>query len=74
MSLAEVRQSQNIPVLKMAERVGLTVAELRSIEKGKRPPGLCVAQRWANALGLTFEEFSRHFYAEADPEQLRQVD
>jgi len=69
-SLAEVRKSQNVSAKKMAESLGLTVAEMRAIEEGKRTPRLCVAQKWANALGLTFEEFSRHYYAKADPAQL----
>jgi len=69
-SLADVRKSQNISPQKMAERLGLTVAELLAIEEGRRTPRLCVAQRWANALGLTFEDFSRHYYVKADPAQL----
>jgi transcriptional regulator with XRE-family HTH domain len=69
-SLTEVLKSQNISIKKMAESLGLTVAELLAIEEGKRTPRLCLAQKWANALGLTFEEFSRHYYAKADPCQL----
>jgi len=70
MSLTEVRKSQNISIKKMSGRLGLTVAELLAIEEGKRTPRLCLAQKWANALGLTFEDFSRHYYAKADPCQL----
>jgi len=69
-SLTEVRKSQNISIKKMSGRLGLTAAELLAIEEGKRTPRLCLAQKWANALGLTFEEFSRHYYAKADPCQL----
>jgi transcriptional regulator with XRE-family HTH domain len=69
-SLTEVRKSKNISAKKMAGRMGLTVAELLAIEEGRQPPRLCLAQKWANALGLTFEEFSRHYYAKADPAQL----
>ncbi|MDD3654663.1 MAG: helix-turn-helix transcriptional regulator [Desulfotomaculaceae bacterium] len=70
MSLAAVRKSKNILAKEMAERVGLSVLELRAIEEGRQTPRVCVAQIWANALGLTFEEYSRHYYAKADPDQL----
>ncbi len=70
MSLSEVRKSKGITAAQMAVCTGLTVAELLAIEQGKQTPRLCVAQKWANALGLTFEEFSRHYYEKADPAQL----
>jgi len=70
MSLAEVRRTKNISAGAMAARLGLTAAELLAVEEGRQTPRLCVAQKWANALGLTFEEFSRHYYAKADPAQL----
>ena len=70
MSLAEVRKSKGLTVAQMAVSTGLTVAELLAIEQGRQTPRLCVAQKWANALGLTFEEFSRHYYEKADPAQL----
>ncbi|MEW6424008.1 MAG: helix-turn-helix transcriptional regulator [Bacillota bacterium] len=70
MSLAEVRKSKGLTAAQMAVSTGLTVAELLAIEQGRQTPRLCVAQKWANALGLTFEEFSRHYYEKADPAQL----
>ncbi len=70
MSLEEVRKSQGLTAPAMATRVGITIRELLAIEKGQQYPRLCVAQKWANALGLSFEEFSRHFYEKADPGQL----
>ncbi|MDQ0286929.1 transcriptional regulator with XRE-family HTH domain [Desulfofundulus luciae] len=72
MSLEEVRKSQGLTAPTMATRVGITVRELLAIERGQQYPRLCVAQKWANALGLSFEEFSRHFYEKADPAQLLQ--
>jgi len=69
-SLAEVRKSKGLTAVQMAVSTGLTVAELLAIEQGRQTPRLCVAQKWANALGLTFEEFSRHYYEKADPAQL----
>ncbi|RKO66606.1 helix-turn-helix domain-containing protein [Desulfofundulus salinus] len=74
MSLEEVRKSQRLTASAMATRVGITVRELLAIERGQQYPRLCVAQKWANALGLSFEEFSRHFYEKADPAQLLQCD
>lgn len=70
MSLAAVRESQGISVREMADRVGLTVTELRAIEEGKQAPRLCQSQRWAHALNISFEEFAYHFYEQADPAQL----
>jgi len=70
LSLAEVRKSKGLTAAQMAVSTGLTVAELLAIEQGRQTPRLCVAQKWANALGLTFEEFSRHYYEKADPAQL----
>ncbi|HHW44767.1 helix-turn-helix domain-containing protein [Desulfofundulus thermobenzoicus] len=70
MSLEEVRKSRGVTAAAMAINVGLTVQELLAIERGKQYPRLCVAQKWANALGISFEEFSRHFYEKADPAQL----
>lgn len=70
MSLAGVRKSKGLTAAQMAVSTGLTVAELLAIEQGRQTPRLCVAQKWANALGLTFEEFSRHYYEKADPAQL----
>jgi Helix-turn-helix. len=69
-SLAGVRKSKGLTAAQMAVSTGLTVAELLAIEQGRQTPRLCVAQKWANALGLTFEEFSRHYYEKADPAQL----
>jgi transcriptional regulator with XRE-family HTH domain len=70
MGLSDIRKKKGISAPQMAVQVGLTTAELVSIEQGKRTPRLCMAQKWANALGLTFEEFSRHYYEKADPAQL----
>ena len=69
-SLTEIRKSKSLTAAQMAVSTGLTVAELLAIEQGRQRPRLCVAQKWANALGLTFEEFSRHYYEKADPAQL----
>ncbi|AEG15700.1 helix-turn-helix transcriptional regulator [Desulfofundulus sp. TPOSR] len=74
MSLEDVRKTQGLTAAAMATRVGITVRELLAIERGQQYPRLCVAQKWANALGLSFEEFSRHFYEKADPAQLLQCD
>ncbi|SHJ49071.1 helix-turn-helix domain-containing protein [Desulfofundulus thermosubterraneus] len=74
MSLEDVRKSQGLTAAAMATRVGITVRELLAIERGQQYPRLCVAQKWANALGLSFEEFSRHFYEKADPAQLLQCE
>lgn len=71
MSLAEVRKSRGFSAVAMANSVGITVQELLAIERGQQYPRLCVAQKWANALGISFEEFARHFYEKADPEQLK---
>ncbi|MFA5385859.1 MAG: helix-turn-helix transcriptional regulator [Eubacteriales bacterium] len=70
MSLSEVRKKKGIAAQNMAERVGITTAELIQIEQGKRKPRLCMAQIWANALNLSFEEFSWHYYEIADPAQI----
>lgn len=70
MSLSEVRKKKGIAAKKMAERVGITTAELIQIEQGKRTPRLCMAQIWANALNITFEVFSWHYYEIADPAQI----
>lgn len=70
MSLSEVRRKKGITLAQVALRTGLTVGEVLAIEEGRQTPRLCVAQRWANALGLSFEEFSRHYYEVADPAQL----
>ena len=70
MSLSEARKKKGIAAQKLAERVGITTAELIQIEQGKRRPRLCMAQIWANVLNLTFEEFSRHYYEIADPAQI----
>ncbi|OAT80734.1 helix-turn-helix domain-containing protein [Desulfotomaculum copahuensis] len=70
MSLEDVRKNQNISADQMAARLGLSPAELLAIESGKQTPRLCLAQKWANALGLSFEEFAHHYYAKADPAQL----
>lgn len=74
MSLEQVRKSQKITASAMATRVGITTQELLAIERGQQYPRLCVAQKWANALGLSFEEFARHFYEKADPRQLLECD
>ncbi|WP_035107710.1 helix-turn-helix domain-containing protein [Desulfovirgula thermocuniculi] len=71
MALADVRKSRGLSAASMAVKVGITVKELLAIERGEQPPRLCVAQKWANALGITFEEFARHYYEKADPEQLK---
>ncbi|MGQ9824176.1 MAG: helix-turn-helix domain-containing protein [Desulfotomaculales bacterium] len=74
MSLSEVRKKKGVALAQVALRTGLTIGEVLAIEEGRQTPRLCVAQRWANALGLTFEEFSRHYYEVADPEQLKECE
>lgn len=74
MSLGRVRKSKGFSVYRFASQMGLTTEELISIEEGEKTPRLCLAQKMANALGLSFEGFARHYYEKADPEQLVEND
>jgi len=62
MSLAAVREGAGLTAAALARRLAIPLEELLAVEGGRKPPRLCEAQKWANALGLTFEEFGRHFY------------
>ena len=70
MSLRRVRESKGFSEYRFASRMGLTTEELINIEEGKKAPRLCLAQKMANALGLSFEDFARHYYEKADQGQL----
>ena len=70
MSLRKIRESKSFSVYRFASQMGLTTEELINIEEGKKTPRLCLAQKMANALGLSFEDFARHYYEKADPQQL----
>jgi len=68
MSLAAVREGAGLTAAALAKRLGMPLEEVLAVERGLKPPRLCEAQKWANALGLTFEEFGRHFYGVSDQE------
>jgi transcriptional regulator with XRE-family HTH domain len=70
MSLERVRESKSFSEYQFASQMGLTTEELINeelinIEEGKKAPRLCLAQKMANALGLSFEDFARHYYEKA---------
>ena len=67
MTLAAVRTAKGMTAAGLARRLAIPLEELLAVEKGAKPPRLCEAQKWAGVLGLTFEEFGRHFYESADP-------
>jgi len=57
MSLRKIRESKSFSVYCFASQMGLTTEELINIEEGKKTPRLYLAQKMANALGLSFEDF-----------------
>ncbi|HUW65716.1 MAG TPA: helix-turn-helix transcriptional regulator [Spirochaetia bacterium] len=67
MALAEVRETRGLTAAGLARQLSIPLEELLAVERGEKTPRLCEAQKWANALGLTFEEFGYHFYELADP-------
>lgn len=62
MGLAELRKDRGIELADLALTLGITPSEARLVEEGKAKPKLCVAQKWANALGISFDEFCISFY------------
>lgn len=60
--MAELRKDRGIKLGDLALMLGITPAEARLVEEGKVKPRLCVAQKWANALGVGFDEFCISFY------------
>lgn len=62
MTLAAVRKERGLTASSLARRLAVPLEELTAVERGERTPRLCEAQKWAGVLGLTFEEFARHFY------------
>lgn len=62
MSLSKVREEKGLNACQMAGRLGITIEELLAIEAGEKVPRLCLAQKWANFLDLSFEEFACCFY------------
>ena len=66
MTLAAVRAARSMTAASLARQLSIPLEELLAVESGGKTPRLCEAQKWANVLGLTFEEFGRHFYELAD--------
>lgn len=56
MKIKEKREAMGMTQKALAERVGVTPAQMCMIETGKRLPSLTVALRIASALETTVEE------------------
>ena len=58
MKIKEKREAMGMTQKALAERVGVTPAQMCMIETGKRLPSLTVALRIASALETTVEELT----------------
>lgn len=58
MNIREKREALKMTQRELANRVGITPAQMCMIETGKRMPSLKVALRIASALGCTVEELT----------------
>ena len=64
MRIKEKREALGMTQKALAERVGVTPAQMCMIETGKRMPSLIVALRIAAALGCTVEELTADIVTE----------
>lgn len=64
MKIKEKRKAMGMTQKALAERVGVTPAQMCMIETGKRLPSLTVALRIASALETTVEELTADTAAE----------
>jgi len=64
MRIKEKREAMGMTQKALAERVGVTPAQMCMVETGKRLPSLTVALRIASALETTVEELTADTAAE----------
>lgn len=66
-TIKKLRIIQGLTQKNLAERVGISRANLTNIENGRRTPSIKTARKLANALGSTIDElFEREDEAEME--------